>query len=129
MLTAKHRLISGEQALLTAAVDLIVEGLPPDITGAGRVQHLGVLLCIIALDAAGEPVTAQAVCDFTSMHASHVTKIVNKLMEFGVLDREKILASHGRGHRYRYYPVMNFRHLIKKVTGKNQKNVGSEASP
>jgi len=116
MLKAKQKLLSGDQPVLAAAVDRIVSALPSEMSGAGRVQYLGVLLCIIVLDAAGERATPQAVERLTDMHASHILKVANKLVDLGLLEREKIVASHGKGHQNHYRPIMNLSQIVRDAS-------------
>lgn len=116
MLNAKQKLLSGEHPILAAAVDRILSALPPDLSGAGRVQYLGVLLAIILIDAAGRRATVNAVEELTSMHATHVTKLANQLIAFGVLEREKTVASHGMGRQFVYHPVMNLSEIVVEAS-------------
>ena len=121
MLKAKQSLLSCDQPLLIAAVERVASGLPPDKSGAIRTQHLGILLSIIVISGAGERATIQAIGHLTGMHISHVSKIAGKLFELGVVEREKTVASHGRGYQYCFHPIMNLSQLVSDLNAAGNK--------
>jgi len=99
---------SGLSATLVAATRQIIAALPQASTGSLRAQHLGIYLAIIALSEAGEDATTRHISSLLGHQRSHVNRIASNLVEAKVVGRDRVLAAHGRGHQYVYFPVADF---------------------
>jgi len=86
---------------------------PNDMKG----NHYATLFAIIALVEAGKDATAKEIADITLMHADSAARIANHLFELGVVERDRIVASHGKGHQYRYRSLIGVKGLLPFLMG------------
>jgi hypothetical protein len=100
---------------LAAAAKRILAELPTTMSGSLRAQHLGIYYAILALTEIGEPATANAIADFVKLATSHVNAAAKRLLELGVLERDRIPASHGRSFRYIYRPTADYSTMRQSI--------------
>jgi predicted transcriptional regulator len=81
------------------------------MSGNMKVQHLGIYFVILHLHDHGEKPTASNIAKFTRVASTQITKIANRLLSLGLVQRTALHASHGRGRQYMYYPIIGLDHL------------------
>lgn len=64
----------------------------------------GVLFAILELTKNGLVPTVEMIGATAQLHCSTASKIANQLADRGIVLREQLVASHGRGYRYCYRP-------------------------
>src|SRR5215469_3255793 len=105
-LDTKQGYLLGLDPMLLLSGYRLMHGLPPEMTGTMKAQHLGVLFAIILLDKSGTEPTTKNISNFLTMVGSNVSRIANRLAALGVVSRQQMRASHGKGHQYCYRPVL-----------------------
>jgi predicted transcriptional regulator len=80
-----------------------------------KLAHYGVLLVIMALTEARIEATANAIASIALMRANSVTRALNDLFQLGLVRRDQIVASHGKGHQYRYFALTGVAGLLPFV--------------
>jgi hypothetical protein len=92
-----------------AIANRIIHGLPIDMTGNMKAQHLGIYLAILVLNELNQEATTTALSTYTGMATTHTAKIANNLAKLGVVQRTRAHATHGRGHQNLYAPDVDLR--------------------
>jgi predicted ArsR family transcriptional regulator len=82
-------------------IEPILADAGPTETAAARMQQIGVLTVILALEDDESPVTAARVAAVTGLAQSHVHKHLQKLVGIGIVERTAIRTPHGRGRAWR----------------------------
>lgn len=80
----------------------IVDRAFPGETSAQRAQQVAVLLTIWAYDRRGEPLTAQRLSEIYGFEPGQTSKLIKRLLERGLIERERTIqdAGFGRGVMY-----------------------------
>ena len=81
-------------------------------------SHYAVLLIIMALNEMGMEATANAISAIPLLHADSVTRVVNDLVELGLVRRDQTVASHGKGHQSRFFTLIGLRDLLPFLRGR-----------
>lgn len=110
--------------LVALAIQAIMRALPT-ATGHMRAQHLGIYAAILALHGTGQPPSTSDIAKMLGMAATHVTRITRVLVEAGLVTREIVNASHGRGHLNVYHPV----YKLSEIVAANPKASGVKKRP
>ncbi|SEF13346.1 hypothetical protein SAMN05444161_8916 [Rhizobiales bacterium GAS191] len=92
-----------------AVANRIIHGLPIQMTGNMKTQHLGIYLAILVLNELNHEATTTAISTYTGMATTHTAKIANNLVTLGVVQRTKAHATHGKGHQNLYTPEVDLR--------------------
>ncbi|MGI2036340.1 MarR family transcriptional regulator [Rhizobium panacihumi] len=76
----------------------VVESILPDETGPARLQQVAVLLTINALQDGPEPVTTARIGEIYGITPSTAHKLITRLLERGLIEKEVIRNRQNRGH-------------------------------
>ena len=79
--------------------------------------HYAALFIIIVLNEVGREATAKAIAGITLMHPDSATRAANELVELGLVRRDEIVASHGKGRRYSYFPLIGVTGFLPFLLG------------
>jgi hypothetical protein len=93
--------------LLPYAVSRIVEGLPPEMSGSMKAQHIGVYCILLSMHLNNVLVTRRAICDAIGMADTHVGPKLRVLLELNLITTRKSPSPYGNKHRAIFEPVLS----------------------
>ncbi len=86
--------------LIGMFVDRILDEIFADVTGAARLQQIGLFTLVFVLEQRGETVTSVRLAELTGQARSAIHKHLEKLERLKIIDRKPSTAKHGRGLVY-----------------------------
>lgn len=89
-----------EDELIWHLVKQIVETVFDNETPAARLQQVAILLTINALQDHEEPLTTRRLGDVFGLGPAQTSRLVLRLVERGLVERQRVHNSQGRGHAY-----------------------------
>ncbi len=89
-----------EDELIWHLVKQIVDTVFEKETPAARLQQVAILLTINALQDHEEPLTTQRLGDVFGLGTAQTSRLVLRLVERGLVERERVRNRQGRGHAY-----------------------------
>ncbi|SDR63328.1 hypothetical protein SAMN05519103_08496 [Rhizobiales bacterium GAS113] len=76
-----------------------------------KLQHYGLYCAITQITRDLNEPTTSNIAKFSGIHTVLVTKMANNLAKLGLVDREIVRATHGKGHQYLYRPIADVRKI------------------
>lgn len=89
-----------EDELIWHLVKQIVETVFENETPAARLQQVAILLTINALQNHETPLTTQRLGDVFGLGTAQTSRLVLRLVERGLVERQRVHNRQGRGHAY-----------------------------